>query len=241
MKHYVLTRFNLGKPEDGEYWEIRKRLFEEYCLPSMIAQTNQDFTWLVLFDKDTARMCRQRIAYWERSFKPFRHVYFNSMSRVRQDIRVACEGHSHVLTTRLDCDDLFHREALDRIRKAAEARKADEPVVIDFPHGYHLYLPDELRAYNGPWNMFLSLVEPVETDDNLHTCLAKSHHNMKVFKTYHDETAPPMWIWLRHGTNLSPRDKHIGVLMPYFAADMEHDFAMGRGALNELMESGNAP
>lgn len=56
--HYLLTRFNLslwqedknGLTIDREEW-IRKRLklFETYCLPSVVGQTCQEFRWIYLW------------------------------------------------------------------------------------------------------------------------------------------------------------------------------------------------
>ena len=64
IQHFVITRFNLrtaysgtdrhGKPVLGPSWmHERIELFERYCLPSMVHQVNQNFTWLVLLDEAT--------------------------------------------------------------------------------------------------------------------------------------------------------------------------------------------
>ena len=63
--HYILTRFNVdlynknntkwqkdknGTNIDPEIWlENRFKLFETYCLPSIINQTSKNFKWIVLF------------------------------------------------------------------------------------------------------------------------------------------------------------------------------------------------
>lgn len=64
-KHFIFTRFNegwldndrltqSGKPVNTDVWlKERCKLFEKFCLPSMMYQSNQNFTWLILFDKRT--------------------------------------------------------------------------------------------------------------------------------------------------------------------------------------------
>ena len=57
-KHFLITRFNLKKKgwettknnekiQTEEWLRHRFELFEAYCLPSVINQSNQDFIWYV--------------------------------------------------------------------------------------------------------------------------------------------------------------------------------------------------
>ena len=53
-QHVVLTRFNVDIGPHRRAWDVpwlegRFELFRSWCLPSMQAQTSQDFTWLVFF------------------------------------------------------------------------------------------------------------------------------------------------------------------------------------------------
>ena len=56
-KHIILTRFNLqydllSDIHIQDNWlEERFRLFEQYCFPSIIAQTNQQFDWVILLSE----------------------------------------------------------------------------------------------------------------------------------------------------------------------------------------------
>jgi hypothetical protein len=51
----VITAFNIfGR--NGDDWLIpRMQMFKEVCLPSMLAQTDKDFLWLILVDGETPR------------------------------------------------------------------------------------------------------------------------------------------------------------------------------------------
>ena len=61
FQHFLLTNFNVRLPkfsQDGnglsvlteEWLEHRLMLFERFCLPSVLGQTNLGFTWLVRYD-----------------------------------------------------------------------------------------------------------------------------------------------------------------------------------------------
>jgi hypothetical protein len=73
FKHFLITRFNLAFEvwsQDKNHnlvrtddWLQKKRiqLFEEYCLPSISKQTNQDFDWIILFDVSSPDFLKSRI------------------------------------------------------------------------------------------------------------------------------------------------------------------------------------
>ena len=57
FKHYLITRFNLRADNwdvtknneqllTDEWMDNRMWLFENFCFPSVIGQTNQNFEWL---------------------------------------------------------------------------------------------------------------------------------------------------------------------------------------------------
>lgn len=64
MQHFILTRFNLNlwhkdkndnEINRNEWLAYRLNLFETYCLPSVVAQTEQNFKWIILVDKETPK------------------------------------------------------------------------------------------------------------------------------------------------------------------------------------------
>ena len=70
FKHFIITLFNLKiwkedkthrATQTADWLAQRFDLFERFCLPSVAHQTNKNFTWLCLFDKDTPTDMRQRI------------------------------------------------------------------------------------------------------------------------------------------------------------------------------------
>ena len=72
FNHYLITRFNLR----ADYWDVTKNneqlltdewmdnrmwLFENFCFPSVVGQTNQNFEWLLYFDTNTKDVYKNRI------------------------------------------------------------------------------------------------------------------------------------------------------------------------------------
>ncbi|MDB6058322.1 MAG: hypothetical protein JWO95_2166, partial [Verrucomicrobiales bacterium] len=66
--HFVLTRFNVplsfarqNYGLDDQWLEHRFALFENFCLPSVAAQTKRDFHWMLLIDEKTSDRWRTRL------------------------------------------------------------------------------------------------------------------------------------------------------------------------------------
>lgn len=72
VKHFVITLFNIKIYQKDkakrdvltdEWLRERLDLFERYCLPSMKQQTDKDYVWLCLFDKETRAIADRLEAY----------------------------------------------------------------------------------------------------------------------------------------------------------------------------------
>ena len=72
FEHYLITRFNLKNPKwkftknnelllNDQWMDERMALFADFCLPSVVAQTNKNFKWLLYFDTDTSEKHRAQI------------------------------------------------------------------------------------------------------------------------------------------------------------------------------------
>ncbi|MDO4200582.1 MAG: glycosyltransferase [Bacteroidales bacterium] len=88
FEHYIVTRFNLpifqakvgGAPSkscDREYLQYRFDLFERYCMPSMVNQTNQNFKWFVLFDANTPQDFQRRAWGWHEKYENLVPCFLN--------------------------------------------------------------------------------------------------------------------------------------------------------------------
>src|SRR5262249_40599105 len=139
----LLTRFNVAwrgfaSPRFGatpglsrEWLEDRFALFARFCAPSVAAQTEADFEWIIFCDPRTEPEDVRRI----RAFDPrIRVVYYPPPKVVASGAGagapaeaapiltttevapLARPGAGVVVSTRLDNDDALHRHALRRVR-----------------------------------------------------------------------------------------------------------------------------
>src|ERR1700761_2223454 len=121
-KHVFLTRFNVRWDEasDGaslgtnpEWLAGRFDLFERYCLPSMLAQSTQDFTWIIFFDHQTPEPFATRARALAQVSPNIVPVFCKSLPLefvVETIVEVLPEQPEWLLTTRLDNDDGLHRD-----------------------------------------------------------------------------------------------------------------------------------
>ncbi len=127
FEHVIMTRFNLATP--GRESGLRNRpgwlaerfeLFERYCLPSVAAQRERGFHWIVYFDAETPVAFRARIAA-DREKVPFL-PYFTDLfgpegwaRSIRESFDFSPE---FLLTTRLDNDDGLAFDYVERVQRA---------------------------------------------------------------------------------------------------------------------------
>ena len=146
VKHLIMTRFNIECDKDiafhgndPEYLAQRFALFDRYCLPSVAAQTSRDFTWLVLFHPQTPEPFRTQIAHYQELYPFFRPVYTDVKEDINvlvAEIGVQYAGDAEwLLTTRLDNDDMLHRDYVKRLREEVDANPPKERTFYSFVHG----------------------------------------------------------------------------------------------------------
>jgi hypothetical protein len=122
-RHYIITRYNVkleGRALPTDRW-FRQRwvLFERYTVRSVLKQINQNFVWLVLFQRGT-----QVPAY--RGFVPL-FVDDDWLTGLRGYLERVAAGCDVLVTSRLDNDDLLAPGYVENIQRA-----------IKWPVGYYL-------------------------------------------------------------------------------------------------------
>src|SRR6056297_2423472 len=119
LTHVIMTRFNLATPgreaamrNDPGWLADRFELFEDYCLPSVAAQTERGFYWILYFDENTPPEYKERITALRDVF-PF-HAYYTGLFPSEGWPRSVSETVSvetpFLLTSRLDNDDALSTE-----------------------------------------------------------------------------------------------------------------------------------
>jgi len=150
--HFLITRFSYrGKdafrsidgptfvraqdPLDPHRLKCRFRLFEFTCLPSVLGQSDQGFTWIILVDRDMPAADRRRLASLVKAKSPtIFHVYDPQESLADlQWLRDHIEPGRPAVTTNLDDDDCIpvtFVAALRRHLARLEARPSSPPIGI---------------------------------------------------------------------------------------------------------------
>tara|TARA_R110001592_G_scaffold216280_2_gene469886 strand:+ start:659 stop:1495 length:837 start_codon:yes stop_codon:yes gene_type:complete len=172
FQHFVITRFNLRKKGwqtsksntqvlTDTWMENRLALFENYCFSSLVAQTEQNFTWLVFFDTTTPEKFRTVIAKLESTFSQFTPIYIDGMDEFLNQSRVQIQqrlNQPYVITSRLDNDDSLHQ---DYIKEVQSHFAQQSFMAIDFVDGYTLQVEPQVffAKRSHVHNPFLSLIE----------------------------------------------------------------------------------
>jgi hypothetical protein len=205
--HVIVTRFNL--PSAGveslirakEGWlRDRVALFERYCLPSVLAQTNQSFEWIIYFDPESPDWLRARIlAHTEK--KSYTPVFRTSVSPsdLSADIgRITGRQGARLITSSLDNDDALAVDFVERLQTAA---LCPGRTVVYLTRGL---IKSGRRVYLrvDPTNAFPSVVEEW---DSAVTCWADWHNLLANHMPVLALDGDPGWLQVIHGTNVSNR------------------------------------
>ena len=161
LHHFILTRFNIrlwsqdknGKQIDSNKWlEQRLQLFETYTLPSVIGQTCQDFTWILLADSKTPTDYRERMKGYRQlcpqiNFISVNSQYGNQFARIFQEVVNKSLKSKEVtkgdicLTTYLDNDDTLHKNYIQETHDIVQGIDNREIAgnFITFDYGLQYY------------------------------------------------------------------------------------------------------
>jgi hypothetical protein len=173
FKHYLITRFNLRNPKwdvtkmgesllTEEWMEHRMWLFGNFCLPSVVAQTCKDFTWLIYFDVTTPGRFRREIAEMIGVQPNIRTFFIDGMPEfypeVKKLIEAETQGKPYLITSRIDNDDCIHRDFIGEVQMQF---KSQDYQAIDIIKGYSLQVRPTvmLGKKEHIFNPFISLVE----------------------------------------------------------------------------------
>jgi len=209
IDHVLLTRFNLPTPgveslvRAQEGW-LRKRvdLFETYCVPSVLSQTNRQFHWIIYFDPESPEWLREKIATFEaqRVFSP---IFRESVSPVQliQDLRTVTGARgATLLTTNLDNDDGL---AVDFVERLQQCTPSAPRAAVYLSHGLILS-PVDLHLRTDRHNAFCSVREGW---DDPSTCWSDWHDLLPRHMPVTEIGGAPAWLQVVHGTNVSNRVK----------------------------------
>lgn len=217
-KHFVITRFNikanfscklrdLNKNPmdlilDESYLDKRFRIFERFTLQSMKKQTNQNFTWIVLFHKKTPSKFIEKIQQLKSKFN-FIDLYFDNEEKFSflEYCNNEKENASYFITTRIDNDDMLDSEYIDKVQEYAYNNLHE--CILSFEHGMQYDLKSQKKyKHEIKNNHFLSMISTKEE------CILQYNH-AKIFDSGKEivmlDTDKPMWTEVIHESNVTNR------------------------------------
>lgn len=223
IHHFILTRFNLplwnkdktGKGINREKWlEDRIFLFEKYSLPSVMAQTCNDFVWVLLADAETPDVYKEKFRHYNELYPQIRFAFlkrqyaYKFAEAFRQIVcrllqEQGTKSEDLCLTTYLDNDDVIAADYIEDIQSRVEMCQYGTFISYDYGYQYftELSLTSRIKYAN---NHFMTLVEDV---DHIKTCYGYGSHFLleknKVAKVVHvNDKSKPMWMEVIHKCNV---------------------------------------
>lgn len=174
--HLLITRFNLKNPEwkftknngtllDDQWMMERMELFKNYCLPSVINQSNKNFKWLIYFDNTTSEQFKREISLLTDHVQNIEVLYIDGMPAFNDSIKnyvsQFANSEPYIITSRIDNDDCININFINEVQKTF---KKQDFLAVDFYKGYTLQTSPKmiLGKKDHIFNPFISLIEKNE-------------------------------------------------------------------------------
>ena len=207
-KHLIFTRFNLQYELDSDlhlqaaWLDERFRLFEQYCLPSIVGQTDLHFTWVILSSNQTPDRYKNRLSSYAECYRNVQIEYcdyyedVNVLYKAMGDRYV--EDNDFLLSTRIDSDDMLAVDFVATLQSYVQSHLSTD-AVLSFPNGVQWFEKDKMAfAVSYSQNHFLSFLEDRH---NIRTCLGIDHTKVSE-QTLVLLPRTAMWCEIVHGNNI---------------------------------------
>lgn len=228
IKHIVITRFNLkiwqkdksNRATLGEDWmEERFNLFERFCFPSLMHQSDKNFRWLCLFDSETPEKYKERVKQYQSLCPQFCPVFFHETEahdnyksithqRILSEFDPSCDA---FITSRLDNDDALHGDYIATINQLAKNTERTDQYCV-FIYGYQYFeRKNLLTRIKYPNNHFTARIEKGLTDPaSIKTVFEIKHSHLRkkgiannVYVNKISDRKRPFWIEVIHERNVA--------------------------------------
>ncbi len=212
FKHYLITRFNLRvdvwnvtknneKLLTDEWMDNRMWLFENFCFPTILSQTNQNFDWLLYFDSNTKEIYKNKIINLVSNHNNIKVLFVDAMPsfmpELLKNIAQETKDIPYLITTRIDNDDSIHIDFINEVQKQFNQQ---EYRAIDFINGYSLQIEPKylLGKKDQLFNPFISLIEK---NENSKTVFYQDHRLWKRDKNVTQISKKRLWLSIIHQRN----------------------------------------
>ncbi len=196
---------------DPARMERRFTLFQALTLPSLLAQTDADFTTILLVGQDLPQPARARLKRLIAPLADARIVALPPLPHFRATRRAYDRALSpdltHLTTVRLDDDDAMAIDLIARMRAAIPHLLAlsgpDTPSVMSYHNGLYLQINASGNRIFGaiertPLAVATAMIAPVTRRD---TVFSRNHRLLPQFFTGWSDTSRPAFIRTVHRDN----------------------------------------
>lgn len=220
--HIIVTTFNV-KTKPGREWPnpdawVAERLsiLEKYTYPSIMAQTNKNFSWVIFYSEESLN------TKFIDKIKELKNVdlfcvpgiqTFNAQKHLVQGYLKTknIENYEYLITTTLDSDDMIRNTYVEDIQN--KRFKEQNLKIINYRTGYRHFVGEE-GTWEFKWscNSLFTMIEKINKLEDIITCKqCYSHAEMcrkRYFKHVEDiNNNKPMWIHLIHESNVQTKYK----------------------------------
>ncbi|MDE0588438.1 glycosyltransferase [Halocynthiibacter sp. C4] len=191
--------------------ERRFYLFEKLCLPSLLAQTDPDFTILFLIGE---RMPPTAVARLARLIAPLKDARIiqrqsghNYGAVCKAFDEVGAVGFTHRTSFRLDDDDALSCSYIERLKRTARDLKPmcrpERPVAIAFNRGFYVEVQEGENTVidaneRTPVSVGSALFAEVSEPQNIY---ARNHRFLGQFFNLYSDVGAPNFIRTIHADN----------------------------------------
>ncbi|WP_113922798.1 glycosyltransferase [Cognataquiflexum aquatile] len=236
FNHFLITRINLGYKErilnkniDEQKWlNYRFDLFFKTCFPSVVNQNCQNFTWLIYLDFRTPDFFVNQLQTKISSNQNFkillRNGGFESLTtHAPEDIKNLIDKDCpYIITSRIDSDDLIHREYIDEVQSKFDFQKY---LSINFTFGLvHDLRTGLLGKSKNRSNPFISLIEKIESNIPIKTVCFQSHTDF-LFEEKRLEITSKKRLWCMNMHAVNDSTKFAGLPVFFFPPGLVSDFS----------------
>lgn len=194
---------------DPDRLDRRFHLFEKLTVPSLVAQTDGDFSLIVLTGQGFpahARLARALAPLPRARIMSLPPMHHYPATQAAFDMALDTEA-THLTSFRLDDDDAVDRDMIARLRRTAEAlnriQGGQEPFAMGWNRGFFLELSRGGNIIHEvveklPLGIGLALCAPAGTRANI---FARNHRLLPQFYDCWTEATTPAYIRTVHAGN----------------------------------------
>ena len=222
--HLICNEFSRGIGHDLDWWKYRLSFYENFTLNSIVNQTNKNFYLLMTIDHRLPLKIEL-----EEILKRSGLKYLLVNKTIKDDLKDKMStlvGSSYVYTTRIDTDDVFHKDVVDEIQRYEYSEKR----TLIYQKGYcYDVVNNRLQHYfakSPPFSTSMFTREIFVDDSKRNEYIGVKSHDQLFKNTKSIVLSENKYIVLIHNRNLDSvylEGKRAENLKRYTISENEHN------------------